>query len=205
MKKYILFGAGDFGQMALEDYGADNVACFADNNPDKQGRLVCGKPVVGFEELRRMAEDYRIVISVYNPRPIAAQLEESGIFDYQQYFPVRRKLAGRLAEELAGKTPRGVVLYGTDGYMEQVVLLLREMGLGHLLQAVAAPEGNRLIGRQVGGFQVRGLEETGPEADCYIVASAWNHSALRVQLSRHAAGGGGGAVGGGPPPPKAQK
>lgn len=188
MKKYILFGAGDFGQMALEDYGADNVACFADNNPNKQGQLVCGKPVIGFEELRRMAEDHRIVISVYNPRPIAAQLEESGIFDYQQYFPVRRKLAGRLAEELAGKTPRGVVLYGTDGYMEQVVLLLRELGLGHLLQAVAAPEGNRLIGRQVGGFQVRGLEETGPEADCYIVASAWNHSALRVQLRRHAAG-----------------
>ena len=111
MKKYILFGAGDFGQMALEDYGADNVACFADNNPDKQGRLVCGKPVVGFEELRRMAEDYRIVISVYNPRPIAAQLEESGIFDYQQYFPVRRKLAGRLAEELAGKTPRGAPVF----------------------------------------------------------------------------------------------
>ena len=86
MKKYILFGAGDFGQMALEDYGPDNVACFADNNPNKQGQLVCGKPVIGFEELRRMAEDHRIVISVYNPRPIAAQLEENGIFDYQQYF-----------------------------------------------------------------------------------------------------------------------
>ena len=57
MKKYILFGAGDFGQMALEDYGPDNVACFADNNPNKQGQLVCGKPVIGFEELRRMAED----------------------------------------------------------------------------------------------------------------------------------------------------
>ncbi len=61
-KKIILFGAGIVGLKALHYYGAKNVYCFTDNY--KCGQLLRGKKIVSFEELQRIHQDYRVIISV---------------------------------------------------------------------------------------------------------------------------------------------
>ena len=41
MKKKMIFGAGFYGQKALEYYGKDEVDYFIDNDKSKEGQLVC--------------------------------------------------------------------------------------------------------------------------------------------------------------------
>lgn len=185
MQKYILFGAGIYGEMALEDYGPENVAYFADNNTTKQGQLIHGKKVLSLAELEKIAKDYQIVISVNNARPIAEQLKAHGIFNYEPYSPVYQNLSGYFSEALKGKDIHGIALYGADRHMRQMIPLLRKIGLGHLLKCLAAPEGRRIIGQNIEGYTICTLQEIPPEVDCYIVAVPWNHAALRVSLQQH--------------------
>ncbi len=87
-KKIILFGAGAFGKKALEYFGEDRVAYFADNNTVLAGSFVDGKEVVSFTQLKKMANDYQVVISVDARKipTLAAQLEENGITGYVTYL-----------------------------------------------------------------------------------------------------------------------
>jgi hypothetical protein len=61
-KKIIIFGAGVVGQSAFYCFGADRVACFADNF--KHGRKFCGKDVISFEELLKIHRQYEVIVSV---------------------------------------------------------------------------------------------------------------------------------------------
>ena len=82
-RKIILFGAGDFGKKALEYFGPEQVHCFVDNNTQLAGTTIEGIPVVSFERLREIYQDYHIVVSV-NARIAAVltkQLESAGIQD----------------------------------------------------------------------------------------------------------------------------
>ena len=83
-RKIILFGAGVYGKKALEYFGRDRIAYFADNNADITGTEVEGVEVISFGRLREIYRDYQIVISVSaRTTPILAkQLEEAGISDY---------------------------------------------------------------------------------------------------------------------------
>ena len=47
-KKIILFGAGEFGRKALEYFGEDKVAFYADNNEELTGTVINGKKVISF-------------------------------------------------------------------------------------------------------------------------------------------------------------
>ncbi|NBI10556.1 methyltransferase domain-containing protein [Colidextribacter sp. OB.20] len=94
-KKIILFGAGDFGRRALEYFGAKQVYCFADNNPQLAGTDVEGIPVRSFEQMKEICQDYRIVISV-NTRiaiVLAKQLEEAGIKEYDLFVEMMNRAA----------------------------------------------------------------------------------------------------------------
>lgn len=87
-KKIILFGAGDFGKKALDYFGQDRVAYYADNNPALAGSTINGKEVISFERMKEIQNDYQIVISVDARKiPIlAGQLEKNGIAEYTTYL-----------------------------------------------------------------------------------------------------------------------
>lgn len=87
-KKIILFGAGAFGSKALDYFGEDRVAYYADNNVAMVGSQVNGKEVVSFEQMKEMGDAYQIVISVDARKipALAAQLEENGMTEYAAYL-----------------------------------------------------------------------------------------------------------------------
>lgn len=87
-KQVILFGAGVFGRKALEYFGSDKVAYFADNNSRLTGERIEGIEIISFDALRTIYKDYQIVISVDARRipELALQLDESGITEYTTYL-----------------------------------------------------------------------------------------------------------------------
>lgn len=62
MKKYIIFGAGRYGEEALFYYGLANVAYFCDNK--KCGNVIKGIEVISFDKLRNIWKDYKVVLAV---------------------------------------------------------------------------------------------------------------------------------------------
>ena len=87
-KKIILFGAGAFGRKALDYFGEERVAYYADNNAAMAGSQVNGKEVISFEQMKEMGDAYQIVISVDARKipALAAQMEENGMTDYVTYL-----------------------------------------------------------------------------------------------------------------------
>lgn len=84
-KRYIIFGAGLYGRKAFEEYGAEWVAGFMDNDPQKQGTLLYGKPVMCVEDILSQKENYHIVIASLYVTSMEKQLKEMGIEDYTVY------------------------------------------------------------------------------------------------------------------------
>jgi len=78
-KKIILFGAGMLGKQALFFFGLKNVYCFVDNK--RADMVVSGKPVISFQELTEIHDQYTVVISVGSEYvvEIAEQLFTAGI------------------------------------------------------------------------------------------------------------------------------
>ncbi len=100
-RKIILFGAGVFGQKALDYFGDAQVAYYADNNPKLAGTRIRGKEVLSFEKLKEIQKDYRIVISVDARKVsvLATQLEENGITAYETYLELVHHLKKPSGEE----------------------------------------------------------------------------------------------------------
>jgi len=86
-KMLILFGAGNYGKLALNDYGKNRVYAFADNNNLLHGTCIEGVPVISFNQLREVYKDYQIVLSVgiKNAVSLAQQLERAGIENFILY------------------------------------------------------------------------------------------------------------------------
>lgn len=82
-KKTAIFGAGIYGLKALKHYGEENVECFIDNSPTKQGTFLNGKPVKSPDELLPCMDGYRIVIATNCCSSIEKQLKEFKIDGYE--------------------------------------------------------------------------------------------------------------------------
>lgn len=80
MKRYIIFGAGCYGEEALLYYGTKNVAYFCDNK--RHGAMINGVQVISFDELRAIWKAYQVVLAVSAPvaqKEMIGQLEACGI------------------------------------------------------------------------------------------------------------------------------
>lgn len=84
MKK-ILFGAGLYGRLALDNYKEENVAYFVDNNSELVGQKIKGIEVIGVDMLQKIYKDYEIIISTKYKTKIENQLKTMGINNYQIY------------------------------------------------------------------------------------------------------------------------
>lgn len=62
MKKIILYGAGYYGEMAMNVYGP-KVACFCDNRHHAYQGKYAGVPVISFEEMKEIHKDYDVIIT----------------------------------------------------------------------------------------------------------------------------------------------
>lgn len=82
-KKYIIFGAGIWGERAAVSLGS-RAAFFADSNPAKAGTLKCGLKILAFHDAVRLAGDYCFVIAVAKERiyEMILQLWDAGIREY---------------------------------------------------------------------------------------------------------------------------
>lgn len=89
-KKLILFGAGFYGKEAVEYFGKERVHCFADNDPALHGTKKNDVPVISYEELKKIHENYEIVISASSKitMALAQQLEASDIKKYLLFLNI---------------------------------------------------------------------------------------------------------------------
>lgn len=88
MKKYMLFGAGYFGNEALLEYGAENIECFLDNDNAKKNQSIHGVPIRIFSKDIEDIFKYRVIICTRFFDEIIDQLEESGLTDYEIYHGI---------------------------------------------------------------------------------------------------------------------
>lgn len=98
--RVVIFGAGPDGKDALAFFGAENVLCFADNNPDLIGTSVEGRTVFAPAELPRLLAGYGtgtvdvIIATTKNQwamHAVATQLQEMGVWDFSIYRDVQRR------------------------------------------------------------------------------------------------------------------
>ena len=84
--KYIIFGAGKYGKMAL-NLLKDAAVCFVDNDPMKTGTYIEGKKIISYEEMLSLTGQYDVMIAVHGDKvyQLIHQLQESGITRYCTY------------------------------------------------------------------------------------------------------------------------
>lgn len=85
-RKYIIFGAGTYGQRAAEML-SDRVAFFADSNPAKAEKIKCGLRILPFEKAIGMREEYHFLIAIAkeNIYEMITQLRDAGIKEYSVF------------------------------------------------------------------------------------------------------------------------
>ena len=79
-QKYILFGAGCYGEMALKFIGKNNIELYLDNDQSKDGTVIEGIPVQCFADWDNKDKNVQIVVTVAPEKEnqIINQLEEKG-------------------------------------------------------------------------------------------------------------------------------
>lgn len=90
--KYIIFGAGYFGEQAAELVGINNVLCFVDNNSEKQGELYLNRKVVSLETSLKEDGIYIVAVSDAYKDAICKQLSEAGIKNYRLYDEIKYQI-----------------------------------------------------------------------------------------------------------------
>lgn len=82
---YVIFGAGMYGEKALNEYGSDKVLCFVDNNLQKHGSIFCGKEVMSLQAAAEKYTDVVYVIASQYIQSMEEDLKAAGIENYEIY------------------------------------------------------------------------------------------------------------------------
>jgi len=97
-KPIIIFGAGRCGKMCFDKF-EDEVYCFADNY--KAGQIYCGKPIISFDELCQIHQDYNVIPATFdNNEIIIEQCNSAGITPTYRYRLGCRSLQDDLIVEI---------------------------------------------------------------------------------------------------------
>jgi len=112
--KFVLFGAGRMGLIALNVLGADNVECFSDNN--KAGTVLCEKRIISFDEMITLKDICIVIASDIYASEMEQQLIDAGISDYVLFHK-------RYNDKMNGYLPKYSYLHNTQ-YMFYTDILL---------------------------------------------------------------------------------
>ena len=63
--KYIIWGAGDYGERLLFWLSTENIVAFIDSNPEKSGKEFHGKKVISYEMYKEKYSNYCIIVSTH--------------------------------------------------------------------------------------------------------------------------------------------
>ncbi|MBR1598171.1 MAG: methyltransferase domain-containing protein [Lachnospiraceae bacterium] len=80
--RIIIFGAGNNGRKLLKIVGKDNVVFFADNDPDKIGKMIESIECISFDYMCNILDDNCVILSVDND-DMRNQLHDSQIKFYE--------------------------------------------------------------------------------------------------------------------------
>lgn len=84
----VIFGAGKYGRIALEELGKDRVKYFVDNSVQKQKDLVGGIPVYPVSYLVEVHETDRVLICGMSYMTMEQQLIDLGVTNYKLFEPI---------------------------------------------------------------------------------------------------------------------
>lgn len=92
-KKYVIFGAGDYGKKALEMLGRENVAFFVDNDKNKDGSIIDGVEVKFFQRINKKLKEYLVIIAVSYQyiKDIKTQLQDVGVLPYDIFVEMLQR------------------------------------------------------------------------------------------------------------------
>lgn len=83
--KLMIFGAGAYGKLALEQINAGEVDYFIDNSEKLQGTLYCGKKVISPAAAAKLKDSYHIIVASCYAVSMIKQLKMLGIVDYSVF------------------------------------------------------------------------------------------------------------------------
>lgn len=89
--KYMIFGAGNYGEQAFFELGESQVDYFIDNNKDMKGKYFHGKPIISPTDAIALKDDYHILVASVYSESMIKQLKELGFQDFSVYI---RKIHG---------------------------------------------------------------------------------------------------------------
>ena len=100
-KKYVLYGAGAYGKMALQLIGKENVAFFVDSDEKKCGSAVEEIPICSLDLAQDTLSRYQVVITVSDEylEQIRALLEERQITGFQTFNEIKMILTRQKIEQ----------------------------------------------------------------------------------------------------------
>lgn len=92
-KKYVIFGAGDYGKKALEMLGKENVAFFVDNDKNKDGSIIDGVKVKFFQRINKKLKEYLVIVAVSYQyiKDIKTQLQDVGVLPYDIFVEMLQR------------------------------------------------------------------------------------------------------------------
>lgn len=92
-KKYVIFGAGDYGKKALEMLGRENVAFFVDNDKNKDGSIIDGVEVKFFQRINKKLKEYLVIVAVSYQyiKDIKTQLQDVGVLPYDIFVEMLQR------------------------------------------------------------------------------------------------------------------
>ena len=179
-KKIILFGAGNFGKMALKYYGEDQVAYFADNSSVKINTDICGIKCISFAEMISLKDEYQIIVASSYLHQMGKQLEEAGVIDYLYYSPQYIEILKKITNNIKDYPYNNIVFFGIDGYTKNLVKEVLELKISEVNYYLADYDESAWIGKDIGGMEVKPLSDLIEIADSVIIFSASHHAASYV-------------------------
>lgn len=84
-KTFIIFGAGQFGHMALKQYGEENIDYFIDNNESLWKKMIGEIPIKKVEDAIKDFKTHKIIIASKSYELMEKQLLEMGVDNYDIY------------------------------------------------------------------------------------------------------------------------
>ena len=115
-KKYILYGAGDWGIRMLHVLGTEKVMAFVDAN--KAGTSICGKPVISPEQLINYKDLYQVILSVYDADALDAI--ERKLWDMNMQFILAENYVSDIELDKLSDLPAEQQKFPETKYMLQI-------------------------------------------------------------------------------------
>lgn len=150
----------------------------------ESGGGYCGKPVISFEDYKKIAEEYHTVVAVDNFHSIKRQLCDNGITEFEIYNPFYKKRFEELKSYIQSVNGN-VMLCGIDRKTEIIWRLLKQIGVSKERILLADTEDKIKNVSCFGGLKIHRIEECVKQVELVIVSAEDRAYVLQACLERN--------------------